>query len=158
MFQAYRQGLYGSKYAWILTGSSMYRNWINSIPEGSSPCPLRQLMKAAWGHFLISNMNISPEEKVTISGMVPSAFSTFTKNLSSSFSGRYLVSGYSSLVYDAAWALALGLNNSLKYLGELRLENYNYSTPYLSAVMKGMHEVEFRGISVRNKYLLFKIG
>ncbi|KAL3841859.1 hypothetical protein ACJMK2_019956 [Sinanodonta woodiana] len=153
--KAYRQGLYGSKYVWILTGSSMYHNWINSSPEDSLPCPLRQLIEAAWGHFLITNMNISPEEKVTISGMVPNEFSSFTNNLSASLSGNYLMSDYSSLVYDATWALALGLNNSLKYLGELRLENYNYSTPYLNSVMKGMHEVEFRGISKPEDQFLY---
>lgn len=43
-----------------------------------------------------------------------------------------------------------GLNNSLKHLEEqdLRLHNYNYSEDYMDAVMKGMKEILFNGVSV----------
>jgi hypothetical protein len=43
-----------------------------------------------------------------------------------------------------------GLNNSIKYLEEsgLELHNYNYSDKYLQAVVRGMKEVKFQGISV----------
>lgn len=43
-----------------------------------------------------------------------------------------------------------GLNNSIKYLAKtgLELHNYNYNDKYLEAVMEGMKEVHFQGLSV----------
>lgn len=43
-----------------------------------------------------------------------------------------------------------GLNNSIKYLDEegLSLHNYTYSSRFLDAIMKGMHDVTFDGVSV----------
>jgi hypothetical protein len=44
----------------------------------------------------------------------------------------------------------VGLNNSIKYLAEsgLQLHNYNYSSQYIDAVIHGMKEVRFDGVSV----------
>ena len=51
-------------------------------------------------------------------------------------------------VYDTAWALALGLNNSKRYLNESGLQNYTNSPHFLDAIMKGMFDVKFAGVSV----------
>lgn len=43
-----------------------------------------------------------------------------------------------------------GLNNSLKYLEEkgLSLHDYSYSPDFLDAILKGIKEVQFDGVSV----------
>ena len=51
-------------------------------------------------------------------------------------------------IYDTAWALALGLNNSLSYLNNSGLDDYTNTPYYLNAIRKGMHDVQFAGISV----------
>ena len=54
-------------------------------------------------------------------------------------------------VYDTAWALGVGLNNSLHYLNDSGLKDYTNNAYYLDAVMKGMHDAKFVGISVSAK-------
>ena len=52
-------------------------------------------------------------------------------------------------IYDAVWALALGLNNSLKYLNGSKLEDFNYDRSDIrECIIKGMDEVSFDGVSV----------
>lgn len=55
-------------------------------------------------------------------------------------------------VYDTAWALALGLNNSLRHLNDSGLDNYTNNPYYLDAILKGMYGVDFAGISVSMNY------
>lgn len=58
------------------------------------------------------------------------------------------LSNYYPWVYDAAWALAVGLNNSLQYLNESGLQDYTNTPYYLNAIINGMREVNFVGMSV----------
>ena len=51
-------------------------------------------------------------------------------------------------MYDTAWALGLALNNSLKYLNTTGLDQYSNNPYYLNAIIQGMHEVNFAGLSV----------
>ena len=60
----------------------------------------------------------------------------------------YKLSSYFGWVYDTAWSVAIGLNHSLKYLNESGLHEYSNNPFYLAAVLGGMHDVSFRGISV----------
>ena len=55
---------------------------------------------------------------------------------------------YYGWAYDSAWALALGLNNSLRALGDGGLYNYTNNQYYLKAIFEGMHDVHFDGLSV----------
>lgn len=67
---------------------------------------------------------------------------------------NYILSSYYGWVYDTAWALAVGLNNSLSHLNESGLDHYHNNPYYLDAILKGMRNVSFAGISVsiRNVY------
>ena len=60
----------------------------------------------------------------------------------------YRMSSNYGYVYDTAWSLVLGLNQTLKHLNESGLGSYNNSPYYLDAIIKGMHEVNFAGLSV----------
>ena len=61
---------------------------------------------------------------------------------------NYKLSKSYAWVYDTAWALAVGLNNSLRYLNESGLYSYTNQPYYLDAILKGMYDVNFAGISV----------
>ena len=67
----------------------------------------------------------------------------------------YTLSSYFGWVYDTAWSVALGLNHSLTYLNESGLTDYRNNPYYLDAVLKGMHDVHFHGISVSMFIYLF---
>ena len=56
-------------------------------------------------------------------------------------------------VYDAAWALAVGLNNTINHLNDSGLKHYTYDPYYIDAIIEGMNEVNFAGISV--SYLFY---
>lgn len=52
-------------------------------------------------------------------------------------------------IYDAVWALALGLNNSQRYLNGSKLEDFDYTRSDIKqSILKGMDEVHFEGVSV----------
>ena len=46
-----------------------------------------------------------------------------------------------------------GLNHSLRHLDGMKLHEYNYTDVYLDAVLKGMHEVSFNGVSVSVEHI-----
>ena len=63
---------------------------------------------------------------------------------------QYKLSRNHPFGYDAAWMLAIGLNNSLRYLGDAKLEDFAYNNSGIhSSIIKGMDEVDFLGVSVR---------
>ena len=66
---------------------------------------------------------------------------------------EYKWSSYYGYVYDTAWSLALGLNNSLSFLNESGLKNYSNNPYYLDAIRSGMREVNFAGLSVSAMYI-----
>lgn len=68
--------------------------------------------------------------------------------LENKLEGDQLLSRSFGWLYDAAWALAVGLNNSLRHLDDTGLWNYTNSPHYLNAILKGMDDVNFIGISV----------
>ena len=55
---------------------------------------------------------------------------------------------YYGWVYDSAWALNLGLNNSLRHLNDSGLDEYTHNQHYLNAIHKRIHDVNFEGLSV----------
>lgn len=79
------------------------------------------------------------------------------KNISAQYdSSTMLLSKYSPSAYDAAWALAVGLNRSIKHMGSDELENFSYNrSDIYDAIQQGMGEVFFQGVSVQKKLVLF---
>ena len=61
---------------------------------------------------------------------------------------NYKLSANYGYVYDTAWALAVALNNSLRYLNDSGLDQYTNNLYYLQAILEGMHTVNFAGVSV----------
>ena len=53
-----------------------------------------------------------------------------------------------AMVYDTAWTMALGLNNSLNYLNDSGLQQYSNNPYYLNGILKGIQDVNFAGVSV----------
>ncbi|KAH3810610.1 gamma-aminobutyric acid type B receptor subunit 2-like [Dreissena polymorpha] len=138
--EAFKQGLYGQRYVWIFF-NRLIDEWKykDCLPE--------QYQIDVNGHFFglyLSNMLIiSSSPEPTITGR------TSEEELAWSYDVLGGWDDYVPLVLDTAWALALGLNNSIEYLHEegLSLSNYSYSEQHLAAIMKGMDDVAFLGVS-----------
>lgn len=61
---------------------------------------------------------------------------------------NYKLSNYYGWVYDTAWALAVGLNNSLRFLNDSGLKDYTNNPYYFNAILNGIRKVNFAGMSV----------
>ncbi|KAJ8299112.1 hypothetical protein KUTeg_023172, partial [Tegillarca granosa] len=144
--EAYKQGLYGRKFVWILPGAAMYLNWISTLNEDEIPCSKTELLEATKGHFTLSIKRLMEHGNETFSGKTPQEYSDYVNKLVSGT--PYLLSRTHPWAFDAAWALALGLNNSLAYLQDAKLEDFDYNrTDIYTAIKKGMDEVSFEGVS-----------
>lgn len=69
-FQAYKQGLYGPSYVWILTGSTLQGGWIRE----TQGCSLEQVQAATNGHLVLLSQEASQSRYATISGRVRHLF------------------------------------------------------------------------------------
>lgn len=70
--QAYRIGMYGPGYVWMLSGPTLYgrditQGFFNSELIG---CTKEELTKASDGHFVLDYSLISKDDTTTISGKV----------------------------------------------------------------------------------------
>ncbi|KAJ8298675.1 hypothetical protein KUTeg_022735 [Tegillarca granosa] len=158
--EAYKQGLYGRKFVWILPGAAMYLNWISTLNEDEIPCSKTELLEATKGHFTLSIKRLMDHGNATFSGKTPQEYSDYVNKLVSET--PYLLSRTHPWAFDAAWALALGLNNSLAYLQDAKLEDFDYNrTDIYTAIKKGMDEgpVSFKnGRRIGYTYLDYNIG
>ncbi|XP_060557326.1 gamma-aminobutyric acid type B receptor subunit 2-like [Ruditapes philippinarum] len=145
--EAYHQKMYGHSHVWILTGPTMFKGWIDNANFDKIGCTKEQLIKATQGYFTTDYQRDGDSTKTTVSGQTWEQAVNDIKVLASST--NFSLSSSLTWIYDTPWALALGLNNSIKYLeaSGLELHNYNYSDKYLQAVVRGMKEVKFQGIS-----------
>lgn len=71
ILQAYRQGMYGHKYVWILPGAAMYTSWTGSgLDDSELPCTKEQILEAARGYITLDHALIGETDHQTISGRV----------------------------------------------------------------------------------------
>ncbi|XP_053381997.1 gamma-aminobutyric acid type B receptor subunit 2-like [Mercenaria mercenaria] len=145
--EAYHQGMYGNSHVWILSGPTVYRGWIDKANIEGTGCSKEEIIKATQGYFTNEYLRLRTSAESTVSGQSPEEVMNAMGRLVSNT--KYAMSSSAAWVYDTPWALAIGLNNSIKYLERsgLQLHNYNYSSQYLEAVVKGMREVNFQGVS-----------
>ncbi|XP_053381960.1 gamma-aminobutyric acid type B receptor subunit 1-like [Mercenaria mercenaria] len=145
--EVYHQDMYGDSYVWILSGPALFDGWIDVANTTEMGCTKEELIEATQGHFTLDHLRESMSTEPCISGKTPKEVMNELRGFVSET--RYTLSTFSSWIYDTPWALAIGLNNSIKYLGEsgLQLHNYNYSSEYLDAIVKGMREVRYMGVS-----------
>ncbi|XP_052271662.1 gamma-aminobutyric acid type B receptor subunit 2-like [Dreissena polymorpha] len=142
--EAFKQGLYGQRYVWILTGLESGLDLFRT-----NDCTLEEVEIAAHGHFelRLNRLLVSSSPEPTITGRTSKEE---VANLETKFfNSTFDMPLYGPVMLDTVWALALGLNNSIKNLNKQgkSLDNYSYSYQNLAAIMKGMKEVAFRGVT-----------
>jgi len=150
--EAFKQGMYGPKYVWILISGRNQANWWKK----QSPlvdCTPEQVRKGLSNNIGTGELKLSPLPGPTICGKTP-------QELYDNYQVRLNKSGYpentfASFGYDAAWACALTLNASIEVLRQqnLLLTEFNYSQANVSKIfvdiMKG---ISFRGMTGKVKF------
>lgn len=140
MFQAYRLGMYGSEYAWIIPGGSDPW-WTNS-----SACAAHELRAAVEGLFLVSSHNSQRGPAQALSGL---SNELFAERLGGAGAGRP-PSRYAPQAYDAVWAMALALTASERAWNtrNMSIEQFGYARADMANELAArLASVRFQGIS-----------
>ncbi|KAH9507562.1 hypothetical protein Btru_051480 [Bulinus truncatus] len=157
--KAYKQGVYGKLYQWILTGASMYDNWIHSFfssdaaTRSTVPCSREEVVEASRNYLVVDDVYLRPDNQTTtISGKSAAEYQLTVDELVKTT--QSLVSRSHPYGYDAVWALALALNLTEKKLSNAAINatssllDFNYSrTDLFDLLTRSFQEVTFEGVS-----------
>ncbi|XP_033752566.1 gamma-aminobutyric acid type B receptor subunit 2-like [Pecten maximus] len=146
--EVYKQGMYGNKYVWILSGTSMYTSWSGSSLDGTgTECTREQILEAAQGYITLDHESMGEADQRTISGRSVAEYDDFIRSHLAQFP-TYKISRKHTFAYDTAWAIALGLNASLCCLNGSILTDFNYNnSEMLNIIQEKMDHVHFQGVS-----------
>ncbi|XP_063223115.1 uncharacterized protein LOC134531347 [Bacillus rossius redtenbacheri] len=99
--EAFKLGMFGSDYAWILQGGPSDSWWLNA-----SECSQHHLAAAVEGLLLVSSHNSIVGDQPSFSGLTSAQFARLLE-------ARALpVTRYAPQTYDAVWAMALALRGA----------------------------------------------
>ncbi|XP_013388278.1 gamma-aminobutyric acid type B receptor subunit 1-like [Lingula anatina] len=118
MCEAFKKGMYGSKYLWIKAPSPVLNMWeFYGRGDVPSDCTAQEVVSSMEGdvHLWVQDLldlDAEPELKDTVSGRDAKAFVDDIRS-STPFGFRDAILTQS---YDAIWSIALALNNSLPAL------------------------------------------
>jgi gamma-aminobutyric acid type B receptor len=151
--QAYKHGLYGSKYVWFFIG--WYADtWYIPPPEEGLNCTAQQMAKAAEYHFTTESIMLSPDKRPGVSGMSGEQFQTRLKTLLDTDPANTGGFPEAPLAYDAAWAMALAFNCTLGSLPKgVDLEDFNYNNAIIfEHLFECIRKTQFKGVSGNAKF------
>ncbi|KAK7491340.1 hypothetical protein BaRGS_00017441, partial [Batillaria attramentaria] len=145
--EAYKIGLYGRGVVWILNGWYGAEWWKEDDP--SIDCTPEQLAEALEGYFGAAVNFLNPYPERSVSGWLPSEFVTeYEARVGwASLPGDHVA----PLGFDAVWAIALALNNTMQKLEEMgsskRLEDFTYEDKEMSdLIFDSLLNVSFMGV------------
>ncbi|XP_038050632.1 gamma-aminobutyric acid type B receptor subunit 2-like [Patiria miniata] len=141
---AYRLGLYGSRYVWMIPG--YFKNgWWKVAEEGVS-CTPDELKIASEGYLTIMWSQYGREEVNTIAGITPAEYRRQMEPVvgySIPVTGR----GLTANAYDGMWSLALGLHDAEKELNR-SLDTFHYEDKeFADVVSRCVQRQKFPGVS-----------
>ncbi|XP_078375007.1 gamma-aminobutyric acid type B receptor subunit 1-like [Oculina patagonica] len=144
MCTAYEEGVYGSKYVWIIVG------WYNDDwwTKTDVRCKGEHMLEAAANMIETLPLPLSTSRQPTISNRT-------ALQLKSEYEERlrrhnYTYNMYAAFTYDAAWSIALMLNKSIPLLRERNktLETMNYRDKEGAMIMRDiLFRTDFWGMS-----------
>ncbi|XP_024869295.1 gamma-aminobutyric acid type B receptor subunit 2-like, partial [Temnothorax curvispinosus] len=100
--EAYRFGLYGRKYQWVIIGTYTREWWLST----NSECDPAELSKALQGVILTDLLPLTTEEQHTTSGITPDQYE---EEYNSRRGGEY--SRFHGYTYDGIWTVALAVKH-----------------------------------------------
>uniref|UniRef100_A0A1X7UIU2 G-protein coupled receptors family 3 profile domain-containing protein n=1 Tax=Amphimedon queenslandica TaxID=400682 RepID=A0A1X7UIU2_AMPQE len=169
--EAYHRGMTGSDYLWIIP---MWYNdnwWMSSSPTSSTnpSCTDAIMMEVITGTIgWIPRKYLTLNESITtFSGLTPNAYlGNYTALLQESRYRNITKFGFSGVVFDGVWAIAIGLDIASKKIssgndsgcenvpGDLvPLEQFNYANTKLGCIFKkSFNEIDFVGVTGQVKF------
>ncbi|XP_038073128.1 uncharacterized protein LOC119741448 isoform X2 [Patiria miniata] len=158
MCEAARQGMTGPGYVWFLLGWLSY-NWWKLDDPTVKKCTTAEYKSAVESSYYIGFETVlfGDDDAVTVSGITPLEFDNeVRRRLALPENSGYTYNGIASFGYDAAWAIALALNESAEILktktfedgSTRRLEDFTYDDKEMSQVFfDSLDRINFYGTS-----------
>ncbi|XP_035828126.1 uncharacterized protein LOC101854281 [Aplysia californica] len=145
--EAYKQGMYGARYVWILVGGFKHQWWRETLDTDCTPAQLATAVEGAFSVFSLDGL---------LDGGKSVANLTSTEFLEAYFksNGSRPLSMYAASTYDTVWTIALTIQETLRRWGangtaappfhQLSYENMgSVKETFIST----MENLEFPGVS-----------
>uniref|UniRef100_A0A8D8VC27 Gamma-aminobutyric acid type B receptor subunit 2 n=1 Tax=Cacopsylla melanoneura TaxID=428564 RepID=A0A8D8VC27_9HEMI len=140
--EAYRIGMVGRKYQWLIMG--MYsESWWNS----SLPCPIEELVTALDGCILTDLLPLSTSGEITVSGITADEYEVeYTSRRGSEYSRFH---GYG---YDGIWTAALAIQHAAQRIHHHRnnetILDFQYTDPLWEKLfVDALRNTSFEGVT-----------
>ncbi|KAK2573860.1 Gamma-aminobutyric acid type B receptor subunit 2 [Acropora cervicornis] len=147
--EAFKQGIYGKRYVWIIIGWYDDSWWERDLETEGVSCDVREMRMAVDGYLATDHMNLNEDDvtskEMTVSGLTALEYAKKFRNLTG-----IQTSHESSFAYDATWAIALVLNTSAQRLREKgkSLENFTYEDKEMAdAFEETFYNTSFLGVT-----------
>ncbi|XP_022240453.1 gamma-aminobutyric acid type B receptor subunit 2-like [Limulus polyphemus] len=143
--EAYRVGLYGRKYQWIIVG--MYDDYWWRNTGNNITCDKFELQEALEGYIATDVLPLSTDGNITVSGLVPSEYEAqYNKGRRKNYSRFH---GYA---YDGIWAIALAMQKVRQKLMSEKsgksLEMFEYKDPmWVHLFREALNKTSFLGVT-----------
>ncbi|XP_076371386.1 gamma-aminobutyric acid type B receptor subunit 2-like isoform X2 [Tachypleus tridentatus] len=143
--EAYRVGLYGTMYQWIIVGMYDEHWWRNDNKHIT--CDQSQLQEALEGYIATDVLPLSTEDKTTVSGLIPIEYEA---QYDRARRGSY--SRFHGYAYDGIWAIALAIQK----VGDMLIseessrgfETFKYKDPTWARMFrKAFKKTSFLGVT-----------
>ncbi|XP_013776602.1 gamma-aminobutyric acid type B receptor subunit 2-like isoform X2 [Limulus polyphemus] len=143
--EAYKLGMYGRKYQWIIVGMYDYDWWMKHLDNLT--CNQSQLREAMEGYLAVDILSLSSTEDITVSGLTSAEYYAQYKQHYSGSNNRF--HGYA---YDGIWVIALAIQMVKRKLlasGSSRtLEMFEYSDPFWGTLFReAFNKTSFIGVT-----------
>ncbi|KAJ8044815.1 Gamma-aminobutyric acid type B receptor subunit 1 [Holothuria leucospilota] len=153
--EAYKHGMYGEGYVWLLLGEYI-SDWYKEEDDTLS-CTKEELLEAVESSMYIGNQApvLGKEDTVTIAGITPQEYLRMLDEHLLTFED-YTLTDQASYGYDAVWSVALALNETMNILktspledGSFKtLEDFTFDDKEISKIMlQELNAVHFEGVS-----------
>ncbi|XP_068722865.1 gamma-aminobutyric acid type B receptor subunit 1-like isoform X2 [Montipora capricornis] len=141
--EAYRLGMYGAKYVWILLGYMDEGWWL--VNDSSVSCSSQQLLTAMDGHLATDYLWTTKSDAAIVSGKT---VRDFLVEYESKVKPE-LRDVHRGFVYDAVWAMALALNKTVSSLDPVTtIDQIPYGDKTITdALTKALKETNFSGVT-----------
>nr|XP_054755802.1 gamma-aminobutyric acid type B receptor subunit 2-like isoform X2 [Lytechinus pictus] len=105
--EAYKRGMYGAKYVWLLVGWYMRDWWL--VEDDRIDCTPEELTEAVEGYFAVDSMDTNIDDRMSVSGLTSSEFREEMKER-----GIEHLSTHAAQTYDAVWTITLALKEAMR--------------------------------------------
>uniref|UniRef100_T1JBF7 Gamma-aminobutyric acid type B receptor subunit 2 n=1 Tax=Strigamia maritima TaxID=126957 RepID=T1JBF7_STRMM len=143
--EAYRQGIYGRRYQWLIV--TMYKaNWWE-IQEPDVPCTPDQMIHALEGYIATDLLPLRTDNVTTVSGMTATQYKRHYD-----ISRKRNYSRFHGYAYDGIWTTALAIEAVMDKLKnrakERSIDRFEYRDAFWGKIfLEALNETNFEGVT-----------